>query len=71
MPWRLRDQDGTQLANGAAMGGGVDGPGPFTFTVNYSVASRQIGLLEVDEDDPSGGEGRPPVRNVIPVVLRP
>ena len=50
----------------------VDGPGPFTFTVSYSVALRQVGHLEVLEDDPSGGEGtRRPTRNVIPLVLRP
>lgn len=72
VPWRLLDASGAQLAAGSTTGGGVDGPGPFSFTVAYSVPERQIGHLEVNEDDPSGGEGpREPVRNVIPLVLRP
>ena len=72
VPWRLLDESGTQLAAGAAMGGGVDGPGPFSFTVAYSLPDRQVGHLEVSEEDTSGGEGpRKPVRNVIPLVLRP
>jgi hypothetical protein len=71
VPWRLVDATGAELASGSTLGGGVDGTGPFTFTVSYSVASRQIGHLEVLEDDPSGGEGtRKPTRNVIPLVLQ-
>jgi hypothetical protein len=71
VPWELLGADGEPLASGAAMGGGVDGPGPFAFTVDYSVPARQIGVLVVREDDPSGGEGLPPKDNRIPVVLRP
>lgn len=71
VPWQLLDAEGTVLARGATMGGGVDGAGPFTFTVSYSVPARQIGVLVVQEDDPSGGEGRPPKDNRIPVVLQP
>ena len=72
VPWRLVDEAGAVLASGSTQGGGVDGPGPFSFSVTYSVASPQIGHLEVLEDDPSGGEGtRKPTRNVIPLVLRP
>lgn len=71
VPWELLDRDGAVLAEGAAMGGGVDGPAPFTFTVTYSVPARQIGVLVVKEDDPSDGEGRPPKDNRIPVVLLP
>jgi hypothetical protein len=71
VPWELRDQDGTVIARGAATGGGVDGPGAFRFTVPYTVPERQIGVLLVREDDPSGGEGRPPKDNAIPVVLSP
>ena len=72
VPWRLVDEAGAELAGGSTQGGGVDGPGPFSFSVTYSVASRQVGHLEVIEDDPSGGEGtRKPTRNVIPLVLRP
>jgi hypothetical protein len=71
VPWRLIDRDGNQLAAGATTGGGVDGFGMFSFAVHFSVASQQIGHLEVIEDDPSDGEGVPPVRNVIPLVLNP
>lgn len=72
VPWKLLDASGTELSSGAAMGGGVDGPGPFGFTVSYSVAERQIGHLEVSDEDVSGGESAiRPVRNVIPLVLRP
>jgi hypothetical protein len=71
VPWRLVARDGDLLAAGATTGGGVDGPGPFSFTVGFNVATQQIGHLEVIEDDPSDGEGFPPVRNVIPLVLNP
>jgi hypothetical protein len=72
VPWKLLDRSGAQLAAGSAMGGGVDGPGPFDFTVAYSVSERQIGHLEVSDEDASGGESSiKPVRNVIPLVLRP
>lgn len=69
VPWRLVDRDGNELATGATIGGGVDGFGPFSFAVSYTVASQQIGHLEVIADDPSDGEGFPPVRNVIPLML--
>jgi hypothetical protein len=72
VPWRLLDATGVELGRGATLGGGADGPGPFSFSVTYSVPSRQIGHLEVLEDDPSGGESPgKPTRNVIPVVLQP
>jgi hypothetical protein len=71
VPWRLVDRDGNQLATGATTGGGVDGSGPFSFAVSFNVATQQIGHLEVIEDDPSDGDGFPPVRNVIPLVLNP
>jgi hypothetical protein len=71
VPWRLLGRDGQPLATGQTMGGGVDGPGPFSFVVTYSLTTRQIGHLEVIGEDPSDGEGFPPGRNVIPLVLRP
>jgi hypothetical protein len=72
VPWKLMDASGVELASGAAMGGGVDGPREFSFTVTYTVSERQIGLLDVSEEDVSGGEGtRKPVRNAIPLVLTP
>ncbi len=69
--WKLKARDGTELADGHATGGGADGPEPFSFTVAYTVAERQIGHLEVYEEDASDGEGHPPGRNVIPLVLSP
>jgi len=69
--WKLKARDGSELAMGHATGGGVDGPGAYTFTVSYSVSERQIGHLEVYEEDASDGEGAPPPRNVIPLVLKP
>ena len=69
--WRLFAKDGSRLAGGNTTGGGVDGLGSFSFTVPYSVTKRQIGHLEIDEEDVSDGEGFPPGRNVIPLVLQP
>lgn len=69
--WRLIARDGSELAAGHATGGGVDGPGAFSFDVTFSVTERQIGHLEVLEEDASDGEGNPPARNVIPLVLNP
>jgi hypothetical protein len=69
--WRLRDRTGATIAEGFTMGGGVDAPGPFAFTVEYGAAERQVGHLEVFEEDVSGGEGFPPPRDVVPVVLSP
>ena len=69
--WRLLARDGTELNKGFTTGGGVDGFGPFQFTVTYSVPEQQIGHLEVFEEDVSGGEGFPPGRTVLPLVLAP
>lgn len=69
--WSLKANDGTELASGHTQGGGVDGAGEFSFKVDFSVAERQIGHLEVFEEDASDGEGKPPSRNVIPLVLQP
>lgn len=71
LTWRLLARDGTPLGRGIASGGGVDGPGPFSFTVRYSISERQIGHLEVFEEDVSDGEGFPPGRTVLPLVLNP
>ena len=67
--WRLLDRAGEVLASGFAMGGGVDGPAPFTFAVAYEAAERQLAHLEVFEEDVSDGEGFPPPRHVVPVVI--
>ena len=72
VPWRLLDRAGDVIAEGFATGGGVDGPAPFTFTVGYTPPSEeQVGHLEVEAGDPSDGEGFPPPRDVVPVVLAP
>jgi len=71
VPWRLIDRDANQPASGATTGAGVEGFGPFSFAVRFSVASQQVGHLEVIEDDPSDGEGSPPVPDVTPLVLNP
>lgn len=69
--WKLKGRDGSELAAGHTSGGGVDGPGPFSFTISYTAPEPQIGHLEVYEEDASDGEGHPPGRNVIPLVLGP
>ncbi len=69
--WKLIARNGNTLASGFTNGGGVDAPGPFTFPVAYAVTARQIGHLEVFEEDVSDGEGFPPPRSVIPLVLEP
>jgi len=69
--WRLTARDGGVLARGHTTGGGVDGPGPFSFNVPFSVTERQVGSLEVFEEDQSDGEGVPPGRTVLPLVLVP
>lgn len=69
--WRLLGRDGVQLASGFTMGGGVDGADRFAFSVTYSgVTTAEVGSLEVFEVDASGGEGFPPPRVVLPLVLR-
>lgn len=69
--WKLVGKDGSELASGNTQGGGVDGPGDFSFTVPYQVDAQQIGHLEVFEEDVSDGEGFPPGRTVLPLVLKP
>jgi Immunoglobulin-like domain of bacterial spore germination len=69
--WRLLARDGSVIAEGTTTGGGVDGPGRFAFAVPFAVAERQVGHLEVFEEDASDGEGFPPGRTVLPLVLLP
>lgn len=70
VPWTLVDGFDNVIAQGNTTGGGVDGPGAFETTVDYTVDERQIAELRVVEDDPDEG-GRSPVSNVIPVILTP
>jgi hypothetical protein len=69
--WRLLARNGSVLGHGTTTGGGADGPGPFAFSVPFSIGERQIGTLEVFEEDASDGEGFPPGRTVLPLVLLP
>ncbi|MEG6509423.1 Gmad2 immunoglobulin-like domain-containing protein [Methyloligella sp. 2.7D] len=69
--WKLTGTDGSELASGHTQGGGSDGPGTFDFTVTFSTDAQQLGHLEVYEEDVSGGEGNPPGRTVLPLVLKP
>ena len=69
--WRLVARNGTELARGSTQEGGVDGPGPFAFTVAYTADQPQIGHLELFEEDASDGEGFPPGRIVLPLILKP
>ena len=69
--YKLTGRDGRTLASGFTQAGGVDGPAPFSFVLNYSVTQDQLGHLEVYEEDASDGEGFPPGRCVIPVRLTP
>ncbi|MYB43288.1 MAG: hypothetical protein F4X76_14150 [Chloroflexi bacterium] len=67
--WRLLDRSGAVLAEGFTSGGGFDGPGEFSFRVEYESAERQLAHLEVFEVDESGGQGFPPPRDVAPLWL--
>ena len=67
--WRLLDRTGKTIADGHTQGGGVDGPAPFNFTIVYELAERQLANLEVFEAKVSEGEGFPPPRDIVPVVL--
>ncbi len=67
----MLDREGKPIRTGHATGGSVDGPATFQAEVTFEVAERQVGHLEVYEEDVSDGEGFPPSRNVIPLVLEP
>ena len=67
--WRLLGRSGEELASGHTSGGGVEGPAPFQFTVDFDETERQLAYLEVFEEDVSDGEGYPPPRVVVPVII--
>lgn len=69
--WELRGRDGRVLNEGYASGGGVDGAAAFEVSVDFTVSAPEVGQLEVFEEDVSGGEGFPPSRTIVPVVLMP
>jgi hypothetical protein len=55
--WRLRARDGRKLASGFTQGGSRE-PGPFSFSVRYSIEAREIGQLEVYEPRPAKASRR-------------
>ncbi len=67
--WQLTGRDGEVLASGHTTGGGVDGPARFAFSVEYEATERQVGRLTVFEEDVAEGQGFPPPRAVVPVIL--
>ena len=67
--WRLLGRGGEALSSGHTTGGGYDGPAPFGFNVEFEVAERQLALIEVFEEDVSEGQGFPPPRAVVPVII--
>jgi hypothetical protein len=69
--WEIHGRDGRVLASGFTAGGGVDGPAAFEFSADFAVPRAEVGRLEVFEIDASDGEGFPPPRTVLPVVLAP
>jgi len=69
--WELRGRDGRILASGFTSGGGVDGPAAFETSADFTVTSAEVGELEVYMPDASEGEGFPPPRAVLQVVLTP
>jgi len=69
--WELRARDGRALASGHTSGGGVSGTAGFAFSAPFAVSKAQLGHLEVFEVDASDGEGFPPGRAVVPLVLLP
>lgn len=69
VPWVLEDLEGNVIASGHTMGGNLGIPAPFSFIVDYTIDKQQFGKLRVLEDDPSDGEGFPPIDNIFPVIL--
>lgn len=67
--WQLLDRSGAVIAEGFTSGGGFDGPGEFSFSVEYESTERQLAHLEVFEVDESEGQGFPPPRDVVPLWL--
>lgn len=69
--WELRARDGSALGSGHTSGGGVSGAASFAFSAEFRVDRAQLGHLEVFEPDASDGEGFPPGRTLIPLLLLP
>ncbi|HWS57508.1 MAG TPA: Gmad2 immunoglobulin-like domain-containing protein, partial [Actinotalea sp.] len=66
LPWRVLDTAGTEVAAGVAMTAEGQTFAPFSFTVDLEPGTYSI---EITEDDPSGGEGRPPMVDTRTVTI--
>lgn len=69
--WELRARDGRVLDAGHTTGGGVAGAASFAFSADFRLSAAELGHLTVFEPDASDGEGFPPGRSVIPLLLLP
>ena len=69
--WELRGRDGRVLGSGHTSGGGFSGLAAFEFSAEFTVSEPEVGQLEVSEVDDSDGEGFPPSRTILPLVLIP
>lgn len=67
--WTLTVRGGKELAKGTTKGGGVDGAGPLSFTVEAKVDKPTLAYLEVIEPSASGKGGT--ARVIVPVLVRP
>lgn len=70
LPWRVETLAGQLVVSGAAMTAEGQRFAPYEFTVTMP-ADAEPGeyVLVVEEDDPSGGEGRPIMRDTKTVVV--
>ncbi len=70
LPWRLETPTGDLVLSGAAMTAEGQRFAPYEFTVTLPEnASPGEYVLVVEEDDPSGGEGRPVMRDTKSLVI--
>jgi uncharacterized protein YecT (DUF1311 family) len=67
--WRLAGRDGATAREGFTSGGGVDGPGAFSFALDLGGLAPGLYHLEVSEPLVTEEEGFPPSRTVLPVIV--
>jgi len=66
LPWRVLDAAGTEVASGFAMTAEGQTFSPFSFTVDLPPGTYSV---VITEDDPSDGEGRPPMSDSRTVTV--
>lgn len=67
VPWRVLDSAGKVVKSGAAMTSEGMVFAPFTFTVDLDPGTY---VVEISEDDPSGGEGGTPMTDTRTVTIQ-